>query len=134
MINAPSTASGRFLNSGVNAMTVMTLSTVATSGDISLCAPAPSFTAVCDRLPPLARPPSNPEPMLETPSAIISWSGSMRYWCLSANVCPAPSASEKITSIMPSALGISTHSSLSCKCGTLAVGSPVGILPTVSTP
>ena len=77
MINAANTASGRFLNSGVSTSTVIRISTAAINGEISERAPAPSFTADCERLPPPARPPSNPDPALATPRAISSWLGSI---------------------------------------------------------
>jgi hypothetical protein len=64
--------------SGVSAMTVIRLSAAATIGDTSVRAPAPSLTAVWDRLPPQARPPSKPEPRLASPRAIISWLDSSR--------------------------------------------------------
>ena len=78
MISAASTASGRSVNSGVNATTVTRLSAVAMIGDSSVRAPAPSLTADWDRLPPQASPLSTPEPRLARPSAIISWLDSSR--------------------------------------------------------
>jgi len=51
MISAASTASGRSVNSGVNAMTVTRLNAAAMIGDNSVRAPAPSLTADWDRLP-----------------------------------------------------------------------------------
>ena len=59
-------------------MTVTSASTAATIVDIWLRAPAPSLTAVCDKLPPVASPPSNPDPTFAVPSATISWLGSRR--------------------------------------------------------
>ena len=55
MIIAASTASGRLVNSGVSARTVIRLRIVAMTGESSVRAPAPSLTAVCDRLPPAER-------------------------------------------------------------------------------
>ena len=46
-------------------------------GQTSDLAPAPSLTADWERLPPAARPPTNPEPAFATPSAISSWFGSI---------------------------------------------------------
>ena len=72
MISAASTASGRFLKSGVRNKTVITVQHGGEVGELRARAGA-LVAAVWERLPPAASPPMRPDAELATPSAISSW-------------------------------------------------------------
>ena len=78
MINAARTASGRSLNNGVSATTVIRLRRAATMGGDLRAGPGAVVHGGLREASPAGQPPNTPEPMLASPSAIISWLDSSR--------------------------------------------------------
>ena len=77
MTIAPSTASGRFANSGARKIAVARMSPEVTSDDSCERAPAASPVAVWDRLASVTKPPNSPDARFADPSASSSWSASI---------------------------------------------------------